>query len=63
MWPYKGLYWHISGSGLGQEQTVRGGQNCWFFRMLILPAVVVHAVKRLSDYRFTAKDCEESNSA
>lgn len=25
VWPYKGLYWHISANGLGQEQTVRGG--------------------------------------
>lgn len=61
MWPYKGLYWHVSVDGLGQKQTeirTAGSLGCFFF----LPAVVVYAVS-LSDYRFTAKDCGESDSA
>lgn len=42
---------------LGEVRTA-GSLGCFF-----LAAMVVHAVKCLSDYRFTTKDCEESDSA
>lgn len=69
LWPYKGLYWHISVKDLEQEQTVRGTQDFCFFRVLFVVCIGVLCSKMF--IRLEAEicsdvcgfDCEESHSA
>lgn len=69
LWPYKGLYWHISVKDLEQEQTVKGRQDFWFFRVLFVACISVLCSKMF--VRLQAEicsdvcgfDCERSHSA